>query len=205
MSGRGRPRDAEADARIVEATRALLQEGGLDAVTIAAVAQRAGVGRPTVYRRYPDRAALATLVLFHDLEQRVGATAVPEGASLVDQLAAMVEPLYRYYAENPVLSAAMIGLGTFGASPVQPQLEAQVWQFLAAVNGRLEAARSRGELPPDADLPLLGYAFFALYFMTAIGGMKGMFPRVEDQLAVFRRMMAQQLAGAGWRAPGNTG
>lgn len=201
MAGRrpGRPRDAEADQRIVDATRDLLREGGLEAVTIAAVAARAGVGRPTIYRRYPDREALATLVLFHDLDRAVKRAHVPDDLPLVDQLVAMIEPLYRYYAEQPALSAALVGLGTFGGTNMQPALEAQVMQFLGDVGLRLQKAVEARELPPDADLEAVAFAFFALYFMTAIGGMKGMFPTVEAQLGVFRRMMGQQLVGAGWR------
>lgn len=195
----GRPRDADADQRIVAATRDLLREGGLDAVTIAAVAARAGVGRPTIYRRYPDREALATLVLYHDLEARVAHHAVPDDLPLLDQLVAMVEPLYRYYAEQPALSAALIGMGTFGRTPVQPALEGQVMAFLGQATVRMERAVERGALAPDADLQSLTFAFFALYFMTAVGGMKGMFPEVDQQLAVFRGMMRQQLRGAGYR------
>ncbi len=165
-------------------------------MTIAAVAIRAGVGRPSVYRRYPDREALATLVLFHDLEARVAHLVVSEDAPLLDQLVAMVEPLFRYYSERPALSSALLALGTFGHSPLQPALEAQVTQFLGGVAERLQRAVGRGELRADVDLQALTYAFFALYFVTAIGGMKGMFPRVEDQLDMFRRMYGMQLAGA---------
>jgi hypothetical protein len=161
------------------------------------VAALDGVCGRTVQLRSPVLAPQAALVLFHDLGQAVGAARIDEGQPILDQLVAMVEPLLRYYAANPVLSAALLALGTFGTSAVQPQLEAQVWEFLGSVHARLQAAVQRGELPADADLATVGYAFFALYFMTAIGGVKGMFPRVEDQLEVFRRMLRQQLAGAG--------
>ena len=44
--------------RIVEATVALHGSVGLAATTIAAIAERAGVTRLTVYRHFPDEAAL---------------------------------------------------------------------------------------------------------------------------------------------------
>lgn len=48
----------ELDNRILAVARAVVAEGGPDALTVAAVASRAGVSRPTVYRRWPNRAAL---------------------------------------------------------------------------------------------------------------------------------------------------
>jgi AcrR family transcriptional regulator len=44
--------------KIVEAAIALHQDKGLAATTMADVAERAGVGRVTVYRHFPDEAAL---------------------------------------------------------------------------------------------------------------------------------------------------
>ena len=43
---------------MLAATRALLAEAGYQGTTIAAIARRAGVGVPTVYRRWPRREAL---------------------------------------------------------------------------------------------------------------------------------------------------
>ena len=56
---RGRPRSAEAQEKILAATAELLSEGGFQAVTIEAVAARAGVAKTTLYRWWPNRAAVA--------------------------------------------------------------------------------------------------------------------------------------------------
>jgi AcrR family transcriptional regulator len=53
-----RPRDPSVEPRIVAAARELLDAGGYDALTMEAVANRAGVGKPTVYRRWSTRAQL---------------------------------------------------------------------------------------------------------------------------------------------------
>ena len=52
---RGRPRDAELDRRIAEASLDVLADNGIAAFTIEAVALRAGVGKATIYRRYAGR------------------------------------------------------------------------------------------------------------------------------------------------------
>lgn len=58
-AGRGRPRSAEAQDKILAATAELLSEGGFHSVTMEAVAARAGVAKTTLYRWWPNRAALA--------------------------------------------------------------------------------------------------------------------------------------------------
>ncbi len=55
----GRPRDARADEVIMDALIALLSEGqSADAISVEAVAARAGVGKATIYRRWPNKDAL---------------------------------------------------------------------------------------------------------------------------------------------------
>lgn len=56
---RGRPRSPAAREKILAATAALLSEGGFQAVTMEAVAARAGVAKTTLYRWWPNRAAVA--------------------------------------------------------------------------------------------------------------------------------------------------
>jgi len=56
---RGRPRDPRTRAAILVAARDLLGHGGLTAVTIEAIAQKAGVSRPTIYRYWPNAPAVA--------------------------------------------------------------------------------------------------------------------------------------------------
>ena len=55
---RGRPRDESVDTAVVEAAVAEIAEKGLTAATMEAIALRAGVGRATLYRRWPNKSAL---------------------------------------------------------------------------------------------------------------------------------------------------
>jgi AcrR family transcriptional regulator len=54
----GRPRRAAIDAAIIRAAVELMTDGGVQATTLTAVAERAGVARATVYLRWPSRSAL---------------------------------------------------------------------------------------------------------------------------------------------------
>jgi AcrR family transcriptional regulator len=63
----GRPRDARVDAAVMDAARALLAEKGFAGTTVEAIASRAGVGKATIYRRWPSREALLLAVTTNDL------------------------------------------------------------------------------------------------------------------------------------------
>ena len=63
---RGRPRDARCDQAILEATLEMLVEGGAANLSIDGVAQRAGVGKATIYRRWSSKEALVLEALGSD-------------------------------------------------------------------------------------------------------------------------------------------
>lgn len=60
---RGRPRDAEADQRILHAARDLLLSKGYASLSIDEVAERAGSAKTTLYRRWPTKDHLILSVI----------------------------------------------------------------------------------------------------------------------------------------------
>ena len=58
-SGRGRPRSPETRVKILKAAYEILNEVGFMDLTIEGVAAKAGVGKPTIYRRWKTKSALA--------------------------------------------------------------------------------------------------------------------------------------------------
>lgn len=80
--------------RIVAATVALHEEVGPARTTIAAIALRAGVSRPTVYNQFPDDTALFVACSAHYR----AAHPPPNLFGLELEAALLVQ--YRYYAEN---------------------------------------------------------------------------------------------------------
>jgi AcrR family transcriptional regulator len=71
--GRGRPRDPGTDERITAAAAALLLQHGFDRTTVDDVAARAGVGKATVYRRWPSKEDLAVAAM-----ETLYSTEIPE-------------------------------------------------------------------------------------------------------------------------------
>jgi len=82
----GRPRSADADHAIVEATLELLTEAGVASLAIEQVAARAGVAKATIYRRWPNKEALILDALATVEDQP---PALP-GTSLRDDLLTLV-------------------------------------------------------------------------------------------------------------------
>ena len=82
---------------IVAAGRELLEAGGLDAVTMQAVAERVGVRAPSLYKRLPNRAALIAAA----------------GAATVDDLGRMLETIGRDDDPAGALKAAATAFRRF--------------------------------------------------------------------------------------------
>ena len=86
----GRPRSARADEAIIEAVLDLLAEGTpFDALSIEAVAGRAGVGKATIYRRWSNKDSL----IFDAVRTVKGEPAVLPGTSVRDDLVALLRPV----------------------------------------------------------------------------------------------------------------
>jgi AcrR family transcriptional regulator len=82
----GRPRSEQAECAIIEATLDLFAEQGFEGVCVEAVAARAGVGKATIYRRWPNKEELL-LAAFSSLKSPFPE---PKGVSVRDDLLAMV-------------------------------------------------------------------------------------------------------------------
>jgi AcrR family transcriptional regulator len=62
------------DLAILDAARACVEEFGVRRTTLTEVARRAGVSRPTVYRRWPDTGSLVAELLVRELRAIVADT-----------------------------------------------------------------------------------------------------------------------------------
>ena len=78
---RGRPRSEKARLAILEAAAELLLARGLSAVSMDAVAERAGVSKATIYRWWPTKETLALDALYNEWaavrQRRTGVAARP--------------------------------------------------------------------------------------------------------------------------------
>jgi AcrR family transcriptional regulator len=102
----GRPRNPAKDVAVLEATRDLLVEAGYQGTTVIAIARRAGVGAPTIYRRWPSKEALVEDAAFGHPQP----APVPEPTGdLHADLRAWVATFIDFLAD-PVTRSALPGL-----------------------------------------------------------------------------------------------
>lgn len=88
---RGRPRSAETDRRILEATREFLTESAFAELRMEHVAARAGVGKATLYRRWRSKQELAQSLLAELAAPHIAVA--DTGDTRAELLAAVVNPM----------------------------------------------------------------------------------------------------------------
>ena len=149
----GRPRSAEADAAITRATLELLVEEGFQGLSVEAVRQRAGVGKATIYRRFPDKTALVRAAL-DALHAQIE---LPDTGTLRGDLAAVWRAAY---AAQPT-AAQRLMLPRLLVDAIKDEelfavfRSALVETRRAAMRTILERGIERGELRADVDPDLV--------------------------------------------------
>ncbi|MBE9155285.1 TetR/AcrR family transcriptional regulator [Nodosilinea sp. LEGE 06152] len=145
----GRPRSARAHQAMLQATLALLGEVGFEAMSIEAIAARAGVGKTTIYRRYSSKDELVADAIESIREEVL----LPNTGSLWADLEALIEnaaqitltPLGRQSVAMILSSAA--SHPTFAKIYWNKYLEPRRQAFTTVI----ERAKARGEASAALD------------------------------------------------------
>jgi AcrR family transcriptional regulator len=149
----GRPRRPTTDGAITRAALDLLAERGFRAATIETIAERAGVGRNTIYRRWHSKEELIADAL-RELGTDFGAWRTGD---LYPLLLNWLRDLGRTFSD-PLYGRLLAGvLGELQRNPVFADVYADrvVRPRREALLARLTEARERGELRADADVVLV--------------------------------------------------
>jgi len=161
----GRPpaEAAGAHARVMDAVYELLQERPARELTMEMVAKRAGVGKPTLYKWWPSRAALM-LAMFRE---RVHATREPvETGTAEEVIRKRVQRLVREF--NGLFGKVMAGLIAEGQGDPAVLDDLYTRHMLPSrleTIREIERGKAAGEFAPDADAALVVDAIIApLYF-----------------------------------------
>ncbi|MFJ4876987.1 TetR/AcrR family transcriptional regulator [Streptomyces sp. NPDC088745] len=140
-------RTARTRALVLDAVRAQLVEHGYDGLTVDAVADRAGVHRTTVYRRWQDVGGLLAdlLTLGAEDDWRPADT-----GTLLGDLAALNHEVHASLTEQPSVAAALIAV-SFRSAPAADALRGFWEERYAQCETVVERAVVRGELPAETD------------------------------------------------------
>jgi AcrR family transcriptional regulator len=148
----GRPRDRDAHAAILLAAIDLTREVGFDALAIDAVAARAGVGKATIYRYWPNK----ELLLAEAVEGIVRSAPPADTGKVEGDLMILMRSTMRMYqdpATPPLLS------GFVAAMARSPLIADRIRNGFvgvrrAAMREALERGIRRGELDPNMNVEL---------------------------------------------------
>ena len=181
-SARGRPRSeaAESHAAILDAVYDLLQEGSARDLTFEAVAKRAKVGRPTLYKWWPSKSALV-LATFHERIARNGED--PLAGTAEEVIRAKVRRLIREL--NGLFGKVMADLIAEGQSEpavLQDLYEQHMKSRRAATAADVERGKVAGEFAPDIDPELLIDAIFSPIFIRLLLRYAPLTDRYGDEL-----------------------
>jgi AcrR family transcriptional regulator len=144
-------RSRESHQAVIRATTDLLREVGYQRLSLEGVARRAGVGKATIYRWWPNKAALVIEAL-----GEVPLSPVPDTGDLEADLRVAVRLAVDFVSAVPtclILPALIADLIE------DPSGTSSFAEFLhprrASVLKLLERARQDGRLPADADTTLM--------------------------------------------------
>ena len=151
---RGRPRDPKRDEAIYEAAIVLLAEAGYEGMTLEAVAARAGVSKPTIYRRCPEgKAQLVAAAIAFAREAKPKA---PDTGSLRGDLLATVRDMVAHMRENAQLAAGLARQLRESAELAEIFREHVIEPERARWTAIVDRAEARGELAPGSAPSMFG-------------------------------------------------
>lgn len=195
-----RPERADAAANrqlILQTAERLFAERGVENVCMSEIAEAAGVGKGTLYRRYANKAELC-LALMDSQMQTFQDRMLADFRRLTDLGLSSLDLLIHFFDElvdftevhSPLLvEVERAGLVGQGAPPSMPHF----WQYMT-IHALLRQAVNKGEISPDLDLEYIGEALLAslqvdvFRFQRTVRGFSTM--RIQEGLRGMVRLLA---------------
>jgi len=186
-----RPRSAEADHAILDAAAVLLSEHSYAELTMAGVAERAGVSTATLYRRYPSKEFLVV--------DAVAACKPPpeigDYGSLEADLRARFETVVDAIAssDDSRLMEGLIGEIVRNRPLADAMNERFIAPRIADLVAMIERAVSRGEIDPLPNPSLAAEMLIGvIHFRTIVTGEPIDLPLIDDLVPLTMRMLGAE-------------
>lgn len=186
-AGRGRPRSERARVAVLHAVDDLLVEVGYANLSLKGIADRAGVGRQTLYRWWSTKAEILLEATSHDARHEL---AVPDDGSAEEQLDAYLDALGVFLTRSHAGTAYRALLGEAQHDPAVAELLAQ--NDILGDSARIVIARVvEGDLP-EAALDRAASTLVGPVFFWALTGHD---PSVLDRASAIRACLGQARSG----------
>jgi AcrR family transcriptional regulator len=178
----GRPRSERARQAILSSTLHFLEkkEKGFADLTIERVAAEASVGKATVYRWWPTKAALVADAFASSVTQKLR---FPDTGSVCNDMSQQMHQLVKILrSRRGHILAAILGAGQTDSTLIGAFRERFLKPRRAEAYATLRRGIVRGELPTDLDLDLVLDALYGPIYMRFLIGHDRLTPAFVDQI-----------------------
>lgn len=161
----GRPRSDDSHRAILDSTRRLLTHMPVAQLSVEAIAKKAGVGKTTIYRWWPNKQAVVMDAVF---SQPGFLNILPASASAFDGVKAQIEKLLRQLSgKNGRVVAEIIGEAQSDPEAIKALIAHFFQDRYNALARYVNEGKDRGEFAADLDVEasidmILGPIFFRL-------------------------------------------
>jgi AcrR family transcriptional regulator len=175
----GSRRNEAAERAILLATAELLAAGDGALITVAAIAERAGVGKQTIYRWWPSKSAVLLDAMIGRAEEVAPA---PDSGDLQTDLRLFLRSTF---AAAPANRGLLLGVlrEALGDAATMERLAAFSAARRDALAQILDRARSRGQLPSLEALDTVADQAFGLLWYRMIFAHQPLDERAADEVA----------------------
>jgi len=160
----GRPRREDSPRSILRSTLKLLKRQGKFAeLSIEAIAADANVGKTTVYRWWPTKAALVADAFFASAEEELR---FPNTGSVQRDMSLQMRRVIRIFrSDRGKVVAALLAGGQSDPELLEAFRERFLWPKRRQAYQTLQRGIDRGELPADSDLDLILDSLYGPIYM----------------------------------------
>jgi AcrR family transcriptional regulator len=159
----GRPRSEEARLAVLESALDLLSKKGFSKLTMENVAAHAGVAKATIYRWWPNKAALIADAFSNSATPKLH---FPDTGSVCTDMSQQMRQLVKIFrSRRGRIVSAILGAGQSDHSLIAPFRERFLMPRRHEAYATLRRAIQRGELQRNLDLDLVLDALYGPIYM----------------------------------------
>lgn len=162
----GARRNPATEAAILDAAAEIVDEGGIGALTMEAVARRARAGKATIYRWWPTRGAL--LLAVYERQKRIGA--FPDTGTLEGDVTAVLRLLFAHWGRPEGAVFRHIIAAAQSDPDLAEALEAYRLERLESLTTVIARTAARGELVQDLPAADMASAVMAMAWLHLLTG-----------------------------------
>lgn len=177
----GRPRCPLTHQNILEATRELIDEIGYGNLTIEGIAARAGVGKTTIYRRWPNKSSIVLDAFFEDVSAPIS---FPDTGNVREDIRRQMRKLVKELnGPTGCKIATLLANGQFDKEMAETFRTRWVEPRRDEARRVIELGIERGEIRKDVNADVLLDALYGPVYFRLLAGHAPLTTGFADALA----------------------